>query len=112
MAELTTNDSAPATASKRRRVGARAEDARDRVVPNIPNMCGANAGALLVETALTQRVVSALKGCGGQPEPYREPPGRRTRVLWASHLQGRFGNPATIPPLRRADGTEVDLDGW
>ena len=109
MAEPTTNDSAPVTASKRRRVMARAVDVRDRVVPN---MCGADAGALLVETALTQRVVSALKGCGGQPEPYREPPGRRTRVLWASHLQGRFGNPPAIPPLRRADGTEVHLDGW
>lgn len=64
-----------------------------------PYLCGAYGGALLCETSLTQRVVAALKTCGAHPEAYREPPGRRTRVLWASHLQGRFGNPVTVAPL-------------
>ena len=78
--------------------------------PPPSNLCGADAGALLIETALTQRVVAALRACGAQPEPYREPPGRRTRVLWASHLPGRFGNPSAVAPLRRTDGEEVPLE--
>ena len=45
-----------------------------------------------------------LKAAGWYPEMYREPPSRRTRVLGIDFMQGRFGNPATIPPLPGATG--------
>jgi hypothetical protein len=62
-------------------------------------MCGADAGALLIDVRLTSQVVSLLKEANWYPEAYREPPPRRTRVLCADFLCSRFGNPDEIATL-------------
>jgi hypothetical protein len=65
-----------------------------------PSMCGADAGALLIDVKLTSQVVALLKEAHWYPEAYREPPARRTRVLCVDFLCGRFGNPDVVASLR------------
>ena len=71
----------------------------DHLVYGAPSFCGANAGALVIESKEIEGVVKLLKANGWYPETYREPPCRRTRILETNFIQGRFGNPPAISPL-------------